>query len=75
MHELTGPDPGQLTSRDYALEALTLDVAVYPAKEDGTKMPISEPVFDENGKPVLDEKGAQRHGWIHRQAIRATPGG
>src|SRR5215211_4064657 len=69
---LSGPDPG-LSLRDYALAALAFDIAPLPAKDDGTKMPMSELMVDGRGQLVLDQHGKQRWGWQHRQAVRAKP--
>jgi hypothetical protein len=64
---------GAMTLYDYALAALDDDIAVLPAKEDGTKMPISEPWVDERGAPVVDPmSGEQGYGWKHRETVRAT---
>lgn len=61
------------TLYDYALAALEANIAVLPAKEDGTKMPISEPWVDSNGRPMIDPAtGEQGYGWKHRETVRAT---
>lgn len=62
-----------VTLFDYALSALAYDIAVLPAKEDGTKMPISEPWVDGNGTPMIDQStGEQGYGWKHRETVRAN---
>jgi hypothetical protein len=66
--------PASLSLLDYALAAVQADIAVLPPKEDGTKMPISEPWIDANGRPIIDpNKGTQGYGWKHRETFRATP--
>lgn len=63
-----------LSLYEYALAALESDIAVLPAKEDGTKMPISEPWVDQDGEPLIDPvSGEQGYGWKHRESIKATP--
>src|SRR5215210_2820291 len=59
---------------DYGVAALGYEVTPHPPKQDGTKRPQPEPIFDRAGDPVLkpDGSGEQAWGWVHRQTIRPT---
>jgi hypothetical protein len=47
----------------YALEARSAGLCVVVPRQDGTKAPVAEPLFHEDGSPVLGSDGRQRWGW------------
>jgi len=63
---------GAASLHEYAITALDADLAVVRVKEDGTKYPMSEPLVDDDGQPILKDDGTQAWGWGHRIHQRAT---
>lgn len=63
---------GAAEVRRAALAAWDAGLQPHPAKPDGTKMPLAVKMVDEQGQPVLDEKGRPRWGWAHLQYQQHT---